>query len=324
LYSKYATHFPLERIKVELKRLGVRLQVSTMCGWVRQSAFLLQPLVRRMADLLFEEGVVQTDGTGLQVLRRGQDKAHIGQIAVYCGPRLAIYQYTPTKEGKHAAAFLDRFQGVLVADAASTFDQLYTTGKIVEAGCWAHARRKFEDIIDHDPAAAHEAIAWIASMYEVESYARERQLVDQALGALRKERTAPIVSDFKAWLDDRATTVLPKSSTGKAVAYCRRHWIALTRFLDDPRLPLDNNLSERCLRTVAVGRKNYIFAGSDEGAESAAVLYSIIQTCKLTDVDPLAYLTDILDRLAVHPDNRIRGGAALDELLPHRWPKPAQ
>lgn len=318
LYSKYALHLPLERLKGELKRLGVNLQVSTMCGWVDAAAFLLNPLVRRMAELLLATGLVQTDGTGIPVLRRGQDHTHIGQVAVFCSPHWAIYDYTATKEGKHAAAFLDGFEGVLVADASSTFDQLYIDGKIREAGCWAHARRKFEDAVEHEPLAANEALAWIGSFYEVERDARERGIEGDALLALRRERTAPILADYRAWLDGQAATALPKSTLGKAVAYGRRHWAALTRFLDDARLPLDNNLSERCLRSVAVGRNNYMFAGSDDGAARSAVIYSIVMSCKLQGIDPLEYLTVVLDRLSVHPDNRIRGREGLDALLPGR------
>jgi transposase len=323
VFSKYGNHVPLERMKADFRRQRVAIQVSTLCGWVEQAAFLLDPLVRRLVELLFAEGVLHTDGTGLQVLRRGQDRAHIGQIAVYCSKRLAIYAYTPTKEGKHAAAFLDRFEGTVVADAASTFDQLYATGRILEAGCWAHARRKFEEVVDHDPAAAHEAMDWISAMYDVERDARQAGIEEQALLDLRRTRTAPIAEDFRRWLDERAGIALPKSSIGKAIAYCRRHWTALTRFLEDPRLPLDNNLAERCLRAVAIGRNNYMFAGSDDGAVRAAVLYSVIQTCKLNGVDPLAWLTDVLERLSVHPDNRMRGGAGLDSLLPHNWKQPA-
>jgi len=283
-YSKYGLHLPLERLRGELRRQGVDASMSTMCGWIAAQASLLAPLVGRFKHHLLASGVVNTDGTGLQVLRRGQRKAHLGQMAVYCSSKIAVFDYTPTKEGKYAAAFLHRYKGVLVADAASTFDQLYKDGRIVEAGCWAHARRKFEEAVDHS-AAAHEAIAFIADLYQVEHDARERGL---ELGAARAERTRPILAALEAWLTKQAEEQLPKSPVGKAVAYVRRHWIALTRFPSDARLPLDNNLAERQLRSVAVGRANYVFAGSDAGAEYAAVLYSVVQTCKLNDVDPYA------------------------------------
>jgi hypothetical protein len=210
---------------------------------------------------------------------------------------------------------------VLVADAASTFDQLYKDGRIIEAGCWAHARRKFEEAVDHS-AAAHEALAFIAALYDVEHDVRERGL---DVGAARAERTVPQLAALATWLKKQAEEQLPKSPTGKAVAYLRRHWIALTRFATDSRLPLDNNLAERQLRSVAVGRANYVFAGSDTGAENAAVLYSVVQTCKLNGVDPYAWLADVLDRLAVHPSNRRRGADGLDDLLPWNWrPRPQQ
>lgn len=314
-HSKYTLHLPLERLRGELRRQGVDVSMSTMCGWIESVAFLLAPLVRRMREILLARGVVQTDGTGLQVLRRGQPKAHFGQVAVYCDPTVAVFVYTPTKEGKHAAAFLDGYTGVLVADASSTFDQLYANGKILEAGCWAHARRKFEEALDHAPAA-HEAVAFIAGLYAVEHDVRDR---GEDLAVARRERTVPQLAMFRTWLDDQAEQQLPKSPMGKAVAYARRHWTALTRFASDARLPLDNNLSERQLRSVAVGRSNYIFAGSDAGAEHAAVLYSVVQTCKLNEVDPYTYLADVLDQLAVHPSNRRRGGSGIDELLPWRW-----
>jgi len=323
IHSKYGLHLPLERQKSELKRQGVDLTVSTMCGWLAEAAFLLEPLFRRCQALLLASGVVQTDGTGLQVLRKGSDRAHLGQIAVYCSRSLALYEYTPSKEGHHAAAFLDGFKGTVVADASSTFDRLFVSGDILEAGCWAHARRKFEDAVDHAPAA-HEALTFIGRFYEFERDARQRNLESSEWLLWRQSHVRPILEDFRVWLDEHAQNALPKSTFGKAVAYVRKHWGALTRFLADPRLPPDNNLSERCLRAIAVGRNNWMFAGSDDGAARSAILYSMVQTCKLNGVDPLAWLTDVLPRLAVHPDNRRKGAGGLDPLLPHLWKPVAQ
>jgi len=318
IHSKYALHLPLERLKSELRRQGVDVTVSTMCGWLEQASFLLEPLFRRQKELLLASGVVQTDGTGLQVLRKGLDRAHLGQIAVYCSPTFALYEYTPSKEGKHAEAFLDGFKGTVVADASSTFDRLFKSGEILEAGCWAHARRKFEETVDHTPAA-HEALTWIGHFYDLERDARQRNLEGGERLLWRQSRVRPVLEDFRVWLEDQAQAALPKSSFGKAITYARKHWGALTRFLVDPRLPPDNNLSERCLRAIAVGRNNWMFAGSDEGAQRAAILFSMVQTCKLNDVDPLAWLTHVLPQLAVHPDNRRKGGSGLDDLLPHLW-----
>lgn len=322
-YSKYGLHLPLERLRGELRREKVDVAVSTLCDWVGHGAFILGVLVARMKEIAWAEGVLHVDLTGLKVLRRGQRHAHLGHIAVFATRRWAIYDYAPTKEGKYTAAFLDDYTGVMVADAASPFDQVYASGKVIEAGCWAHALRKFEEAAESDPATANEAVAYIGTIFDIERDARERGLDDAGLLELRHARTAPVLQDLHAWLDAQAASALPKSPVGKSVAYCRRHWTALTRFVDDPRIPPDNNLAERCLRTVAVGRSNYTFAGSDEGARRAAVLYTAIMSCKLNDVDPLAWLTDIFAR-AADPDHRMRGGAALDELLPHRWkPKPA-
>jgi transposase len=313
-WSKYGLHLPLERLLGELRRMGVELQVSTLCDQIKAISDLVEPIVRRLKAQLIASRHVRTDGTGLLVLQRGGGKARLGQMAIYCSPTIALYHYTPTKEGKHARDFLHGYAGHLVADAASTFDQLYTDGRILEVGCWAHAKRKFDDATDSEPRAANEALAFVSELYDVEHRARDRG-IEGSLDhrALRLAESVPILDRFKTWLDLHASASLPKSPLGQAARYCVRHWTALTRFVDDAALPLDNNLSERLLRAVAVGRDNYVFAGSDAGAARAANLYSVIQTCKLVGVDPLAWLSDVLERVTTWPINR------LDELLPARW-----
>ena len=197
-------------------------------------------------------------------------------------------------------------------------------GRLREAGCWAHARHKFEEALESEPLGANHALVTIGQLYAVESDAREREQTGNALLARRQTETRDLLHDFRQWLDEQAASALPKSAFGKGVGYTRRHGDALTRFLSDPRIPPDSNLSERCLRAVAVGRNNYLFAGSDKGAETAAALYSVVTTCKLHGVDPYAYLADVLDCLCVHSSNRMPASGIRD-LLPDRWtPRPAE
>ena len=306
--SKYADHLPLHRQEAMLARHGVELSRSTLADWMAASAELLKPLYKLMLTQVLLGRVVQTDETRVPVLQPGLKQTKAGRLWVYVGDRdhpHTVYDYTPTKARDGPAAILKNFKGFLQADAANVFDGFYRPGDIVEVGCWAHARRYFHEARDTDAARSAEALTRIRDFYRVEDEARDlitrQQLTGDAADALRlqlrQERTKTKLVAFAAWMEDQTPRVLPKSPIGHAFAYARRQWAALMRFAEHGFLNIDNNASERALRAVAVGRKNWLFAGSDSGGRTAAVLYTMTQTCRRHGLDPFAYLRDVLARL---------------------------
>jgi transposase len=325
--SKYSDHLPLHRQEAMLARQGVELSRSTLCDWMAATAQLLMPIYRVLLADVLQSRVVQTDETRVPVREPGQDRTRSGRLWVYVGDRdhpHTVYDYTATKARDGPAANLQDYRGFLQADAANVFDGVYLPGGIVEVGSWAHARGYFHDARDSDAARAAEALARIREFYAIESEARDTIARDQMRDAeadalrrkLRQERTTPQLAAFAAWLDGQWPAVLPKSPMGQAIAYSKRHWTALTRFTEHGFLNIDNNASERALRAVAVGRKNWLFAGSDAGGQTAAVLYTLTQTCRRHGIDPFAYLRDVLTRL---PTSSSNDPATLAALVPHRW-----
>jgi transposase len=258
--------------------------------------------------------VVHTDDTPVPVLDPDRRATREGHLWVYVGdqaPADLVYDYTPTRGRAGPATFLGDFRGYLQADAYGGYDALYATGRVVEVGCWAHARRYFFEAKGADASRALRALGFIRDLYAVESDARA--LEAPARRALRQERAKPIIERFRAWLDEHADVVLPKSPIGEAVTYARKQWAALTRYLEDGDLAIDNNVSERALRKIVVGRANWLFCGNDEGGRRAAILYSIVATCKEHGIDPWEYLADVLARIPTHPNHRRA------ELLPRNW-----
>lgn len=324
--SKYSDHLPLHRQEAMLARQGVELSRSTLADWMAAAAHMLKPLYKLMLTQVLLGRVVQTDETRVPVLQPGLKQTKPGRLWVYVGDRdhpHTVYDYTPTKARDGPAAILKDYTGFLQADAANVFDGIYRA--IVEVGCWAHARRHFHDARDSDAARSAEALTRIRDFYRVEDDARDlitrQQLISDAADALRlrlrQERTKVKLAEFASWLEDQSPRVLPKSPIGHAIAYARRHWAALVRFTEHGFLNIDNNASERALRAVAVGRKNYLFCGSDSGGRTAAVLYTITQTCKRHGHDPFAYLRDVLTRL---PNSTSED---FTPFLPNRWAPPA-
>jgi transposase len=322
--SKYADHCPLQRQRRIYDRLGVTIPVSTMADWVAEVGVLVEPLVQWMLEHMIREAhVVATDATSLKALDPGSP-ANIerGTIWTYVGDgRYVVFRYTPTGKGATGPwkVLADRV-GYHQADAASVFDRLYDgqVARAVEVGCWAHGRRRFVALQDSDCRVAY-PLKLIRRLYGFEELADLKGLDPEARAALRRQRAGPVLDSLHRWLVYTANTEPPSSELAKASGYLLNQWQALTRFLEDGRLSLDNNLCERQIRDIALGRKNYLFAGSPEAASRAANLYSLLRTCALWGVDPLAYLTDILPKLA-------KGWSQdrLPELLPGRWkPGPA-
>ena len=315
LTSKYADHCPLTRLRRIYLRSGVDIPVSTLSDWVKAGAELLEPVARRIAEQLLESHVVQTDATGLRVLdKERKPKVAKGTVWAYVGDGEKVaFDYTPTGEGEHPRRFLNGRTGWVQADAAAVFDALYAGGKMVEVGCWSHARRKSHKLMDRDRRAA-KMVALVGELYKIERDASEKEMSEEDRLALRNVHAPPILDEIKSRCADICQREPPKSDIAKAAAYVVNHWAALNRFLEDGRLKLDNNDCERALRTIAIGRKNYLFAGSHQAARRAATVYTVLGTCHLSGVDPQAYLTDVLKKIVSRsPVYKV------DELLPAVW-----
>lgn len=324
IVSKYLDHLPLHRLEGTFARQGVDVSRKTMCDWMASCAELLMPLYELLKADVLRSRAIHTDDTRVPVQDPESDRTKSGRLWVYIGDRdhpWIVYDYTPTHARDGPAAFLKEYRGFLQADAATLYDRIYQPAIITELGCMAHARRYFHEARGSDAARAHEAMARIRCFYAVEDEAKEH-IAQAGLGnveadavhlRLRQEKTVPLLNAMHQWLQQQQPCVLPKSPIGQAIAYALRHWQALTRFTEHGWLDIDNNAAERALRGIAVGRKNWLFAGSDEGGKTAAVLYSIVATCKHLGIEPFGYLRDILARLPDHPAER------LQELLPVTW-----
>ena len=301
---------------------------------------LMEPIWKAMKDRILLSKAIQTDDTSvpaLDLLLPGKNRT--GRFWAYLGDRrnsFVVYDYTRDRSRDGPDLFLSGFStGYLQSDAYTVYDSLHNRG-ILEVACWAHARRKFYDCRSTCPNYAHPALAWIGRLYDVEKAATaaiQGRLVeekdieneqrwaieDEIRGQFRKEQSHPLMESFGEWLKTVAGQVLPKSPMGQAVAYSQTNWEALNRYLDVPFLAIDNNASENALRSIALGRKNWLHIGSDAGGRTAAILMTVLQSCKHFKVEPFAYLKDVLDRVSTHPHSRIA------ELLPDAWkPAPAK
>ena len=292
-----------------------------MCDWMAVAAELLAPIVKLMLSKILTSKVVQNDDTTVPVQDHDGKGIKTGRLWVSIGDHYnpyVVYHYTPDRSATGPQEIFKDFKGYLQADAYSAYDGLYKSGKIVEVGCMMHARRKFYEARTSDAERSHQALAWISLLYDVEREAKEREPTDyEAFVALRHElraeRSLPIFDKFHAWLEAELPKVLPKSPIGEAIQYALNHWVALKRPLEAGFLELDNGACERAFKPVALGRKNWLFAGSDNGGQTAAVLMSLCTTCKNLGINPEAYLRDVLDRISTHPARLI------EELLPDRW-----
>jgi transposase len=325
IVSKYADSLPLHRLEKILKRHDIEIARSTMCDWMRQSAEALRPLYDLMIREVRASKVIHTDDTPVDVQDPRSGKTREGRFWVYLGdpshPQI-VFDYTPNRKRDGPMSFLNGWGKddlrYLQADAFGGYDGIYAGqagGNVVEVACWAHCRRYFHDARKSDYRHSAQALAYIKLLYDVEKDAADLPPGERA--AVRQERSAPILVQFRSWLGElqavRGGPVLPKSPMGEAITYALNQWAALCVYLLDGELAIDNNASERALRRIAIGRANWTFLGSDNGGATAAVLFSLIATCERHDVNPFAYLRDILTRIASYPHHR------LAELTPNRW-----
>jgi len=317
LTSKYADHLPLYRQAQIYAREGVELERSTMADWVGGCYGLLDPLLEALARYVMAADKLHADDTPVPVLDPGRGKTKTGRLWTYVRddrsagsdqPPAVLFRYAPDRRGERPREHLASFSGILQADAYAGFGHLYGE-RIREAACWAHARRAFYELheANQSPIAA-EALERIGALYAIEAEIRGRPPDERA--KIRQVRAGPLLESLREWLRQTLARVSKKSELAKAISYVLSRWTAMTRYCNDGRIEIDNNAAERALRTVALGRKNYLFCGSDAGGERAAAMYSLIGTAKLNGLDPEAYLRYVIERIADHPINRI------GELLP--------
>jgi len=311
IVAKYVDHLPLHRLERIFLRQGVDLSRTTMCDWIAAIATALTPIGDELRRQVTAATYLQTDDTPVTILEPSGGSRK-GRLWTYLDPigRRVVFDATQTHERDGPEAFLATFAGDLQADAYTGYDALYATGRMREIGCWAHARRGFVEALSTDVRAAL-MVALIQQLYQVEHTAAE--LDRDARRTVRQAESVPLLTRIAAECDQLSRLVLPKSPLGDALRYLTNQWSALQRFVEDGRLAIDNNRAENQLRVVAVGRKNWLFAGSFEGARRTALLYSLVQSCKLIDLPPDVYLKDVLLRVATHPQRLI------GQLTPHGW-----
>jgi transposase len=338
LFEKYGQHQPLNRQAERYAREGVDLSLSTLADQVGHCAVALAPLVQRLKACVMNAERLHGDDTTVPVLAKG--KTDVGRSWVYVrddrpfggtGPPAALFYYSRDRAGSHAREHLEGWSGVLQADAYSGYNKLYAADRkpapILEAACWSHGRRKFFVLADIEAAArakakrekkpvlvsplALEAVRRIDALFEIERAINGKSPEERL--AARHEHSAPLVADLEAWMRSHRAKLSSNNKVAEAMDYMLKRWASFARFLEDGRVCLTNNAAERALRGIALGRKSWLFAGSDRGGQRAAVMYSLIVTAKMNNIDPQAWLADVLARIADHPASK------LDELLPWNW-----
>ena len=322
LVSKYADHLPLYRQAQIYARQGIDLDRSTLADWVGHAAWHLRPLHERLFVKLRQRSKLFADETTVPVLDPGRGRTKTGQLWAYAAddrpwggadPPGVAYVYAPDRKAERPIAHLADFKGILQVDGYAGYRKLAERGDVQLAFCWAHMRRNFYELATPGPAPiAREALKHIAEFYAIEKDIRGRSA--EARRIIRQQKSRPLADTFEQWLRTKLGLISQKGRLAEAIRYALSRWEGLTRFIDDGRIELDNNAVERSIRPIALNRKNALFAGSDGGAEHWAIIATLIETCKLNDVDPLAYLIDVLTRIVDgHPNS------AIDQLLPSAY-----
>jgi transposase len=317
LVSKYMDHLPLYRQSTMFERLGVDISRSVMSGWVLKCGDLLSPLVDLLKQKIVTSDYARSDETTLQLLSEARTKSGKSYMWVFMTgastqPAI-VYNYDPTRQGRVAEEFFRDFKGYVQSDAYGGYNALAKKEGVTRVGCWAHARRKFFEILTvvRKPGKAEEAVSIIGKLYDIEREAKEKKLPPDKVKELRQEKSKPILDQFKVWLETYVTQVPPKNPLCGAIKYALNNWTELTRYLEDGRLDIDNNACERAIKPFAVGRKNWLFAGNDAGAKAGAVIFSLIETCKANNVEPFTYLQHVLGQIRTTTD--------LEQLLPYNF-----
>ncbi|MFP6813301.1 MAG: IS66 family transposase, partial [Moraxella sp.] len=334
IISKFADHQPLYRQSLIYGRSGVHLSDSTMADWVGRCGVALEPLVKRLHELLLTQPILHADETPVNILKFNNNKGKLKQGYVwayltpqhcqsYGGFKAVVYDFAESRRNEHPKAFLDKWQGQLICDDYNGYKCLFNQKQaVIEVGCMAHARRKFHELhIKGQSLVAHEALALFQKLYAVECQIdalfekneTPSPRVATTVVAIRQQHAKPIAKALYRWLQEKRLGTTKNASITKAIEYCLKRWQALTRYLEDGSLPIDNNWAENQMRPWALGRKNWLFAGSLKSGQRAAVIMSLIQSARLNGLDVYAYLSDVLKRLPTHKDKDI------DELLPHVW-----
>jgi transposase len=317
--SKLGDHLPLYRLERIFERQELVIARSTMCAWLQAAAGLVQPLVSLMASRVRRSRVIHTDETVVPVQAPGEGQCRKGRIWTYIGDvanPYIVYDFTPDRTRAGPSNWLADYRGYLQADAYGGYDGIYHRGGVTEVACWAHARRKFFDAKSTDGRRSAQMLALVGELYDVER--RAKDLDESARLELRQHESVPVLARIRAWLDAESQVVLPRTPMAGAIGYALNQWDALSVYATQGYLAIDNNAAERALKRVAIGRKNWLFAGNDRAGQTAATLYSLIASAERHGVDPQRYLTGVLARIAVTPESELAG------LLPDVWKDPAE
>jgi len=316
LMSKFVDHLPLYRQRQQFRRHGVEISGATMDGWITGSCQWFVPLHDTQRQMIQQSSYLMADETPIPVLDPTKPgKTHLGYLWAYYDPiaKLMLFDYRPGRDRAGPNDFLKNFRGHLQIDGYDGYNDVIKRPEVIATGCMAHARRYFEHAHENDPTRAEWMLSKIQALYALERQAREAALPFEERYQLRQNHALPVLTELKIWLDANLTLVLPKSAIGKAIGYMLRQWPKLEKYVTDGRLEIDNNLVENAIRPVALGRKNYLFAGSHEGAKRAAMIYTLVATAKLHQVEPFEYLKDILSRMPDYPHHKVA------DLLPQNW-----
>jgi transposase len=320
IVSKYTDHMPLHRLERSYGRQGFFLHRSTLCDWLGACADLLRPLYDLMVSVVLQSRALHTDDTTVKMQELVTHLLSTARLWVYLGDAAHpynVFDFTVNRKRDGPAQFLANYQGYLHADAFSGYDGLYlpdprtAAARIIEVACNAHARRKFYEARGSDALRSHQALAYYRQLYELERAAKD--FGDAQRLQMRQDLAAPILGQFRTWLEAQRPEVLPKSPMGEAIGYARNNWAALVRYAEAGFLAIDNNVAEREMKRIAIGRKNWLTVGSPRGGQTAAVLLSFTSTCQRLGVEPWAYLQDVLTRLPTTPAGQ------LGDLLPDHW-----